>query len=177
MDDCPERGDGVPRKRSEGRAHQRSVSHGQRELLEGIIVEDIRQATCVNHDPLHQCIADTDRDHQRIIMVGEFSLSCLEGDLGLVSFAGAFIRNGLCWSSVEAREVLDKIAPVGQAASSWFPKATLMTSRRGAFCGPRACPPPMPRWPYIGWRAGASLGRSSEVTQSGPEKPGWPQAH
>ncbi|RWW39866.1 hypothetical protein BHE74_00054761 [Ensete ventricosum] len=98
MDDCPERGDGVPRKRSEGRAHQRSVSHGQRELLEGIIVEDIRQATCVNHDPLHQCIADTDRDHQRIIMVGEFSLSCLEGDLGLVSFAGAFIRNGLCVS-------------------------------------------------------------------------------
>ncbi|RRT34213.1 hypothetical protein B296_00051970 [Ensete ventricosum] len=47
---------------------------------------------------------------------------------------------------MDAREVLDKTAPVDQASCSWFLKAALVTSRCRAFCYPRACPPPVPRW-------------------------------
>ncbi|RRT72056.1 hypothetical protein B296_00005136 [Ensete ventricosum] len=58
------------------------------------------------------------------------------------------------------------MAPVGQAASSWFLKAALMTSQCRAFCGPRTCPPSMPQRPCIGWHAGASTGciRTTQIS-------------
>ncbi|RRT85322.1 hypothetical protein B296_00010500 [Ensete ventricosum] len=70
-----------------------------------VLIEDVRRATGVNHDPLHQCIGDAHRDHQFVIMVGVFNLSYLEGDLGFAGFVGAFPHNGPCLSLVSRRAV------------------------------------------------------------------------